>query len=79
MWSYITLSHTMKLVGEHVQKGLVFWVLGKDSWIMRFGGCLNYIPSYRHTRCTTNFCQIIDKNVNWVHVGALLCYQWYWE
>ena len=78
MWSCIALSHTMKLVGECVQKGLVFWFLGRGSCIIRFSGFLNYIRSCRRTCGTANFNQIVDKNVNWVHVSALLCYQWYW-
>lgn len=39
-------------------------VFGRGSWIVRFSGFLNYIPSYRHTCGTASFNQIIDKNVN---------------
>lgn len=61
MWSYIALSHTMELVGKCVHKGLVVWVLGRGSWVVKFSGFLTYILSYRHTCGTTNFNWIINK------------------
>lgn len=60
----MALSHTMKLVREPGQEGLVFWFLGRGSWLIRFSDFLNYIPSYRHARRTASFDQIIGKDVN---------------